>query len=82
MTYLPDSNKVSQRSSNYGQIRQRTVELAALRCLKKKKIFSDDNTLGPKFFNGSSSLFLAITSTTIESQMSSNFDQSPPLIME
>ena len=66
---------ISRTSSNFGQIRPRTVELAALERLKNFLLtYNGENlvsTLAPSFLIGSSS-FLQITRTTIKAWMSLN----------
>ena len=60
-------------SSNLGRISPLTAELVALERLKKTS-YNLVSTLAPSFFFGSSS-FLQVTRETIQSQMSSKFDQ-------
>ena len=76
---------ISRTSFNFGQIRPRTAELAALELLKKFLwTYNGENfvtTLDPSFLIGSSSL-LQITRTTIKAWMSSNLGRIPPLTLE
>ena len=77
----------SRTSSKFGQIGQRTAELAALGLLEKFPYTYNGrnlvNNLAPSFLIGSSS-FLQVTRTCIKAWMSSNFDkfatELPPLI--
>ena len=76
---------ISRTSSNFGQIRPRTAELAALVRLKK---FPQTNNgenlvsnLAHSFLIGSSSL-LQVTRATIKAWISSNFGRIPPLTSE
>ena len=67
---------ISRTSSNLGQIRLRTAELAALERLKKiQQTYNGRNlvnTLAPSFLIGSSS-FLEVTRTCMKAWVSSNF---------
>ena len=72
---------ISRTSSNLGQIRQRTVELAALerlenphRLIKGRNLV---NTLAHSFFIQSSS-FLQVKRTCMKAYMRLNFGQIPP----
>ena len=68
---------ISRTSFNFGQIRPRIAELAALERLNKFPYTYNGrnvvNTLAPSFLIGSS-LFLQVTRTIIKAWMSSNFD--------
>ena len=70
---------ISRTSSNFGQIRPKTAELAALERLKKfPYTYNGENlvsTLALSFLIGSSS-FLQVTRTTIKAWMSSNLGQN------
>ena len=71
----------SRTSSKFGQIGQRTKELAALERLEKSHKTCNGrnlvNTVATSFLNRSSS-FLQVTRTCMEAWMSSNFGQIPP----
>ena len=74
---------ISRTTSNFGQIRPRTAELAALERLKKipkTYMYNGENlgsTLPTSFLIGSSS-FLQVRSITIKSWMSLNFGGISP----
>ena len=66
----------SRKSSKFGQIGPRTVELAAIERLKKSPYTYNGrilvNTLAPSFLIGSSS-FLQVSRTCMKAWMNSNF---------